>query len=212
MPSPRRLLLLLPLAAALALTACDDGPTTTQARDVADFTRIDNRDSVDVRLQVGEPQRVRVRAGEKVIDDIRTEVRDGTLEITFDRDGFGGGDVEVEVSVPELTAIEASGSGDIEAAGVDADAFEVVSDGSADLVVAGTATRLVVDLDGSGEADLAELAADEAQVTVDGSGDLDLRADERLDVVVDGSGDVRYHGDPTVTRHVDGSGDLSRAG
>ncbi len=212
MPSPRRVLLLLPLAAALALTACDDGPTTTQARDVADFTRIDNRDSVDVRLQVGEPQRVRVRAGEKVIDDVRTEVRDGTLEITFDRDGFGGSDVEVEVSVPKLTAIEASGSGDIEAAGVDADAFEVVSDGSADIVVAGTATRLVVDLDGSGEAELAELAADEAQVTVDGSGDLYLRADERLDVVVDGSGDVRYHGDPTVTRRVDGSGGLSRAG
>ncbi len=212
MPSPRRLLLLIPLTAALALTACDDGPTTTQARDVADFTRIDNRDSVDVRLQVGEPQRVRVRAGEKVIDDVRTEVRDGTLEITFDRDGFGGGDVELEISVPELTAIEASGSGDIEAAGVDADAFEVVSDGSADIVVAGTATRLVVDLDGSGEAELAELAADEAQVAVDGSGDLDLRADERLDVVVDGSGDVRYHGDPTVTRRVDGSGDLSRAG
>ena len=212
MPSPRRALLLLPPIAALALTACDDGPTTTQARDVAAFTRIDNRDSVDVRLRVGEPQRVRVRAGEKVIDDVRTEVRDGTLEIAFDRDGFGGSDVEVEVSVPELTAIEASGSGDIEAAGVDADAFEIRSDGSADIVVAGTATRLTVDLDGSGEADLADLAADSAEVTVDGSGDLDLRADERLDVEVDGSGDVRYHGDPTVTRHVDGSGELSRAG
>ena len=166
MPSPRRALLVLPLIAALALTACDDGPTTTQARDVADFTRIDNRDSVDVRLRVGEPQRVRVRAGEKVIDDVRTEVRDGTLEIAFDRDGFGGSDVEVEVSVPELTAIEASGSGDIEASGVDADAFEISSDGSADIVVAGAAARLTVDLDGSGEADLADLAADSAQVTV----------------------------------------------
>jgi hypothetical protein len=213
MSSPR--LLLAAAVGALALAGCnvgDDGPRTAQTRDLADFTRVDNRDSVDVRLRVGEAQRVRVRAGEKVIDEVRTEVRDGVLEIAFDDDGWGDSDVVVEASVPELTAIDATGSGDIDADGIDADAFELRSDGSADIALEGTAGRLVVDLDGSGEADLAELAADEAQVMVDGSGDLDLRADERLDVVVDGSGDVRYHGDPAVTRHVDGSGDLSRAG
>jgi hypothetical protein len=211
MPSLRRALLLLPLAA-LALTGCNDGPTTTEARDVAPFTRIENRDSVDVDLQVGEPQRVRVRAGEKVIDDVRTEVEDGTLQIAFDHDGFGGSEVDVEVAVPELTAIEASSSGDIRAAGVEADAFKLASDGSADIVVAGTAARLTVELDGSGEARLADLAAEEARVTVDGSGDLELRVAQKLDVVVDGSGDVRYYGDPAVTRHVDGSGELSHAG
>ena len=216
MPSPRRASLLLPAAvAALAVAGCsvgDDGPRTTQTRDVAGFTRIDNRDSVDVRLRVGEPQRVRVRAGEKVIDDVRTEVRDGTLRLTFDRDGFGGDDVIVEASVPRLTGIEVSGSGDIEADGIDADALEVRSDGSADIALEGTAARLALDLDGSGDADLGELAAREARVRVGGSGDADVRAGERLQVTVDGSGDVRYHGDPALTQHVDGSGDLSRAG
>src|ERR687896_1124252 len=187
MPSPRRALLLLPLIAALALTACDDGPTTTQARDVADFTRIDNRDSVDVRLRVGEPQRVRVRAGENVIDDVRTEVRDGTLVLTFDHSGFGGDDVVVEASVPELTAIEASGSGDIDADGIDAKAFELRSDGSADIALAGTVGRLMVDLDGSGDADLEHLAARDARVDVSGSGDAEVRAGERLGVEGDGS-------------------------
>jgi len=91
--SPRRALLLFSAAvAAAALVGCDigdDGRRTTQTRDVADFTRIDNGDFVDVRLHVGEPQRVRVRAGQKVIDDVRTEVRDGTLRLTFEHDGFG---------------------------------------------------------------------------------------------------------------------------
>ena len=214
MPSPRLALLPATLAA-LALAGCtigDDGPRTTQTRDVSDFTRIDNADSVDVRLRVGEPQRVRVVAGEKVIDDVRTEVRDGTLRVTFDHDGFGGSDVVVDASVPELTAVEASGSGDVDVAGIDADAFELRSDGSADIALAGTAARLAVDLDGSGDADLADLAAREARVAVGGSGDVEVRADDRLEVVVDGSGDVRYHGDPALTPRVDGSGDLSRAG
>ena len=214
MSSPRRALLPVAALAVLALAGCsigDDGPRTTQTRDIADFTRIDNRDSVDVRLRVGEPQRVRVRAGENVIDDVRTEVRDGTLQLTFEHDGFGGTDVVVEASVPQLTRIDASGSGDIEAAGIDTGAFEVRSDGSADITLEGTTGRLALAVDGSGDADLAGLAAREARVAAGGSGDVDVRAGERLDVDADGSGDVRYHGDPELTEHVDGSGELSRA-
>jgi hypothetical protein len=213
-PRPALLVFLPAAIAALALAACaigDDGPRTTQTRDVADFTRIDNPDSVDVRLHVGKPQRVRISAGEKVIDDVGTEVRDGTLHLTFDDDSFGGSDVVVEASVPRLTGIEASGSGNIDADGIEEDAFEIRSDGSADIALNGAVGSLSVDLDGSGEADLGGLAAREARVTVGGSGDVALRVDERLDVAVDGSGDVRYRGDPALTQHVDGSGELSRA-
>lgn len=206
---------LLPAALlALVLAGCsigDDGPRTSQARDVSAFTRVDNQGSVDVRLRIGSRQRVTVRAGEKVIDDVRTEVRDGTLVVTFDHDGWGGNDVDVEATVPRLAGISASGSGDVDVAGIDADAFEVFSDGSADVSAGGRVTRLVVELDGSGDAELAELAARSARAVVDGSGDLELRADERLAVEVDGSGDVRYHGDPELTQRVDGSGDLSHA-
>jgi hypothetical protein len=217
MPSPRRALLLFPaVLAALAVAGCtvgDDGPRTTQTREVADFTRIDNDGSVDVRLRVGESQRVSVSAGEKVIDDVGTEVSDdGTLHLTFDHNGFGGDDVVVELSVPKLTGIDASGSGDIAAVGINTDAFEVRSHGSSDIALAGTAGQLAVDLSGSGDADLADLAAREARVSVQGSGDVDVRADERLDVSVAGSGDVRYHGNPALTQNVDGSGDLSHAG
>ena len=215
MPFARRSLLLIPAAlAAFAVAGCDlgdDGPRTTQTRDVADFTRVENTASVDVRLRVGEPQRVRVRAGDKVIDDVSTVVRDGTLHVDFDHDGWGGDDVIVEASVPKLEGIEASGSGDIDADGIGADAFEVRSDGSSDIALRGTAGRLTVDLDGSGDADLGELEADEASVNVGGSGDADVRAAKRLDVNVDGSGDVRYHGDPELTKDMNGSGDLSRA-
>jgi hypothetical protein len=212
MPSPRRLLLVPAALAALAVAGCDDGPRTTQTREVANFTRVDNDSSVDVRLRVGERRHVEVRAGEKVIDDVGTEVRDGVLEVTFDHDGWGGTDVVVEASVPELNGIDVSGSGDVEADGIDADALDVRSDGSADIDLRGTVGRLALELDGSGDADLADLAARDARVFVGGSGDAEVRVGERLDVAVDGSGDVRYHGEPELTQNVDGSGDLSHAG
>ena len=196
MPSRRLLLLAAPAAvAAFALAGCslaDDGPRTTQTRHVAAFTRIDNPSSVDLRLHIGEPQRVKVRAGDKVIGDVRTEVHDGTLEVVFDHDGLLGSDVVVDASVPKLTGVDVSGSGDVDADGIDAGAFRVRSDGSADIALRGTVGRLAVD--------------------VTGSGDAEVRAARRLDVAVDGSGDVRYHGDPALTRHVDGSGELRHAG
>jgi hypothetical protein len=112
-----RTALLIPIAATVLLTGCslaDDGPRVTQTRDVDAFTRIDNDSSADVRLHVGEPLSVRVRAGEKVIDDVHTDVRDGVLRVRFDHSGFGGNDVVVEASVPSLQGIDVSGSGDIE--------------------------------------------------------------------------------------------------
>ena len=216
MTSPRRFFLLVPAAiAAFAVAGCslgDDGPRTTQTRDVPAFTRIENDASVDIRLHVGEPQRVQVRAGENVIDDVHTDVRDGTLRVTFDHDGMFGGDAVVDATVPRLTGIDISGSGDIDADGIDADALDVRATGSATVALEGDVRRLAVELDSSGDADLADLTAREASVAVSGSGDADVRADRRLDVNVDGSGDVRYHGDPALTKQVDGSGDLSHAG
>src|SRR5215217_1857914 len=205
--------LLLGVIATVAVTGCaleDDGPRVTQTRDVADFTRIDNSGSVDVRLHVGDPQRVRVRAGDKVIDDVHTAVRDGILRIDFDHHGFGGNDVVVEASVPRLTGVTASGSGDIDADGIRADSFDVRSDGSADIALTGTVGRLAVDLDGSGDANVAGLVAGSARVSLGGSGDASVRADDALDVRLDGSGDVKYSGNPRLTKNLDGSGDLKR--
>jgi hypothetical protein len=210
---PLRLLIAAALAA-LALAGCsfeDDGQRTTQTRDVGAFTRVENRDSVDVRLHVGAPQRVRVLAGDKVIDDVQTEVYGDTLEVRFDHDGLGGSAVTVEADVPRLTGVVVTGSGDVEADGVDADDFEVRSEGSADIGLEGTVGQLSVDMEGSGDVDLADLEAREAHVSVDGSGDADVSAADRLGVDVDGSGDVRYHGDPVVSQHREGSGGIMQA-
>ena len=152
MASPRLALFLLP---ALAFAGCsfgDDGPRTAQNRAVAGFTRVEDEGSPDVHLHVGSPQRVQVHAGRKVIGDVHTEVRDGTLHVSYDHHGFGGGGVTVEAWVPNLTGVRASGSGDIRADGITADSFVARVDGSGDLTLQGQTARLALELDGSGTA------------------------------------------------------------
>ena len=208
----RSLLLLPALAVALPLAACgDDGPQTTESRDAAAFTQVVNDTSVDVRLHVGGPQRIQVRAGENVIDDVRTDVEDGVLRVEFEHSGWGGADVEVEAWTPSLDTIHSDGSGTVEADGVSARAFTVRTDGSGGVRVRGTAEMLDLKSDGSGDAKLSGFTARAARVMATGSGTVDVRAAERLDVKMDGSGDVRYHGEPRLTQEDDGSGEVERA-
>src|SRR5215217_7393361 len=152
----------------------------------------------------------RVTQTRDVADFTRTDVRDGVLRVSFDHHGFGGNDVVVEASVPRLTGVTVSGSGDIDADNIRADSFDVRSDGSADIALTGTVGRLAVDLDGSGDANVAGLVAGSARVSLGGSGDASVRADDALDVRLDGSGDVKYSGNPRLTKNLDGSGDLKR--
>jgi len=215
MASPRIALLLPAAAAATLLAGCigiDAGPTTTDHRDVAAFTRIKAEDQVDVRLRGGERRRLDVRAGEKVIDDVRTEVRDGTLYVSYDGPGIRRGRLLVEVAAPKVEAIDITGSADVVADELDGRALDVRVTGAGDLSADGRADRLTVDISGSGDADLADLTAAEARVELSGAGDADVLATERLDADVRGAGDLAYRGEPRLTEHVSGSGDIEHAG
>src|SRR5215211_2349172 len=136
MASPRIALLLPAAAAATLLAGCigiDAGPTTTDHRDVAAFTRIKAEDQVDVRLRGGERRRLHVRAGEKVIDDVHTEVRDGTLYVSYDGPGIRDGRLVVEVGAPALDAIAITGTADVLVDGLAAEALDIRVSGAGDI-------------------------------------------------------------------------------
>jgi hypothetical protein len=215
MSSPR-IALILPIAAAtLALTGCigvDAGPTTTQTRDVDAFTRLKAEDEVDVNLRVGESRHLRVRAGEKVIDDIRTEVRNGTLYVSYDGPSIREGRLLVEVAAPAVDGVDITGASDVRVEGLAADAFDIRVSGAGDLTAEGRVQRLKLDISGAGDADLAELAADDARVELGGSGDADVYASDRLDAEVSGAGDLAYRGDPSLHQDVSGAGEIDRIG
>jgi hypothetical protein len=215
MSSPRSLLILPIAAATLALTGCigvDVGPTTTQTRDVDAFTRLKAEDEVDVNLRVGESRRLSVRAGEKVIDDVRTEVRDGTLYVGYDGPSIREGRLLVEVAAPAVDGVDITGASDVRVEGLAADAFDIRVSGAGDLEAAGRVQRLDVDISGAGDADLAELTAADAHVELSGSGDAEVHATGRLDAEVSGAGDLAYRGDPSLREDVSGSGEIDRIG
>ena len=200
------------VAMAIALLAFgSSGAAATQTRTVATFTSLDLAGSNHVTITVGRPQSVVVHADSTLINHVTTEVVAGTLVIGDTGSFTASGPMSVDVSVPSLTALSISGSGQISATGISTPQLTVTISGSGQLSAAGTATRLDVTINGSGQARLSQLTARDVNAVISGSGLIQVTATASLDASVPGSGTIVYSGNPPqVTTSVTGSGAVTR--
>ena len=230
------LALLPPPAAAAEIRG--SGNSATEARSLPAFQAIALSGSMDLVVRQG-TQAVQVTADDNLLPLLETVVepgRDGaTLVVRWQKQDRGSylqskSRVRVTVSVPKLTAVAASGSGDIalesvntpalrlalsgsgdaRLPGLTAGELEVAISGSGDVSGSGSATRLKIGIAGSGDVRLADLKADEVTVSIAGSGDAAVSAAKTLSVSIAGSGDVSYSGDAVVKQSVAGSGSVKR--
>jgi hypothetical protein len=205
---------------ALAASACDSGPPVSQTRMVGTgYTRLEVHGSLnlDVQLLNRPDPGVRITAGSKAIDRIKTEVSGDTLKISTKSRGLTIGpdplgDVSVNLGVSALAGLLVEGSASVQLSGLSAKAFDLRVNGSGDVVARGRTDDLVLEIDGSANTDLSDLQTQNADVRVDGSGDTQLRVARNLKLVMEGSGNVTYRGRPTVSSRQEGSGDLTQVG
>ena len=202
--------------AALALAGCGAGASVTETRNVAPFDRIEVSSSIDVEMVPGDAQRVRVIAGEHVIDHVETSSSDGVLHLFVRDRGLVIGpdpydDARVEVSSGALRDVRIDGSSDLSLGRIDAHDLSIEINGSGDVDANGSVENLTASIEGSGDADLRDLAARTATVSIEGSGNAKVNVKDQLDVSVEGSGDVSYRGNPRVSQQVSGSGDVRAA-
>jgi hypothetical protein len=212
-----RLLVAVVLAALAlpALTGCDNGPPVSQTRQIGSFTRLEVSGDVNlvVRLFNRPDPGVRITAGSKAIDRIRTERVGDTLRVSTKSRGLTIGPdplgaVSISLGVPALVGLRVDGSADVMLSGLSAKAFELRISGSGDVQARGRVDDLQMEVDGSANTNLAGLATQNANVRIDGSGDTELRVARSLVLILEGSGDVIYHGRPAVSSRLEGSGDV----
>lgn len=184
------------------------GVSTTQTRHVAAFDGVELAGSNNVVIRVGPKQMVSVTGDDNLVDRVTTEVHAGRLVVGNEPGSFStNAPMSVDITVPELTTLKLSGSGNIVANGLGADAMSVSLPGSGTLTADGTARRLDVSVDGSGVVRFTEVVATDVRAVVSGSGSVFVTATESLDGTVSGSGAILYTGSPTnVAKNVTGSG------
>lgn len=167
------------------LAACNpgSGDLITETRDVGDFDSIEASDAVNVELTVepGAGTSVSVTYDDNLIDQIVTEVRGSTLEISIDGNvsTIGGGRF-VAVTVASLDSIEVSGAVDVNGEG-QLETYELVASGASDV-------------------DFRDLTAVDVTIEISGASDVNLYASGSVTGDVSGASDVTVDGDPSDVR------------
>jgi len=239
----RKFVFVLLLSAAIfGITACDligergSGDLVTETREVSNYDSIALEGSGDVIVTQGGGESLIVETDDNLMEQVETEVRNGTLYLGFETDiddrGFSPTRLIFTVGVDDLKGLSVSGSGNIESDMIETDSLEATISGSGEILIGEVAADDVTGkISGSGKIDLAgvtatqdvtvggsgnyragDLQSESAEVSVSGSGNATVWATETLDASISGSGSIDYYGNPSVNQSTSGSGDVNNRG
>ncbi len=199
---------------------------------VDDFDGFVSTIAADIYISQGDIFEVTMTAQQNIIENLDTDwVRDGIWTIKYNHWVRHTKPVKIYITVPELTKIGLSGSGEITGetpfVGLDrislsisgsgkidldseSDEMDLSISGSGDMYLAGVTGMLDCSISGSGSVNAFDLVTDEGDIHISGSGNARVNVEESLKVSISGSGGVYYRGNPYVDAHVSGSGEVKR--
>lgn len=206
----------------------------TEVRNVRNFDAIKVSAGIDLYISMGNEELVRVVADEDIIDDVKTEVRGGTLHIYMKNNNswfniFNWGSSssrKVYVTARELKSIEASSGSDVKSENtLKGDALKVeVSSGSdvnldvvykevslssssgSDARLSGKAKYFTASASSGSDINARELEAQICKVSASSGSDATVTATQEIKANASSGADVRYYGSPTVVDIDESSG------
>jgi hypothetical protein len=224
--------LFLILIASITFASCasvsGNGNVRDEKRDLSNIEALKTSGSINVEIKSGDYSLV-VEDDENLLHYVVTDIDNGVLNIHYKHGYMIMNDhAKVIVTVPSLSKLTTSGSGDISSDGViknnnqiemntsgsgdinvsvDAPSVKATGSGSGDISISGRTKDFQCKVSGSGDIKCSGLKSENADIRVSGSSDVHVFASVSLKVNVSGSGDVYYGGNPASPQiHIAGSG------
>jgi len=187
-----------------------NGSTITETRSISNFTAVSASGSTNVYITQGATFKVEVKGYSNLLPYYETKLSSGILQLGYKQDvNVKNDNTEVFITMPALTGIQLTGSGNIDATGnftgnMD---FNARLSGSGNISIEqGSAQNFYSKIEGSGNINALNFVASKAEATIDGSGNTEVTASTQLKVKITGSGNVYYRGTPVITTQISGSG------
>jgi hypothetical protein len=204
-------------------------------RNVSGFHAISISGPFKVFIKVGNTESLRIEADNDIIKEIKTEVKNNTLQIK-QKESWKlwkdyKKDINIHVTVKNLDDISVSGSSTLKIEdplkndkmtllvsgsgnmSLSITAKEVGSTitGSGTMNLSGSASTSKIKLSGSGSFNGLNLKTNKTSVTISGSGDANVFSDEEVSATISGSGNVNYKGNAKSTNiKSSGSGKIKK--
>ncbi len=177
----------------------------TETRDVQAFHSIRVAGGIELRVKVGNSQKLDITADEEFMQHVETEVRDGILIIDTEEDDDrswyeSDQSVTVRISMPELQLLDIRGAVDGEIDGIDAEKLVIDIRGAAGIDLDGKCGELELEIAGAAAVDAEDLECKNVDVSLRGTGYATVYASEKVDADLRGVGVINIEGDPKIVK------------
>ncbi len=204
-----------------------------QDRNVAAFTSINIGGSFKIYLRMGEKSALTVIADKDVIDNVKSTVSNGVLEVDLDEDWWddsNNGKIELYITVVNIREINLSGACTLETkntikaptldidlsgatkldAQLSCDILEMELSGASKITLTGNCTKLNVEASGASAIYAADLHTKISSIDASGACKAELKVANELNVDASGACKVYYSGNPTVNQNVSGAASVTK--
>jgi hypothetical protein len=212
------------------------GNVVSETRDVSGFDAIDVEYPAEVFVRQGNSESLEIEAEDNLLPNLKTQVRNGRLEIFYRREGgkhvnptktvritimvkdlndvnfSSAGEITIEKLKTDNLDASLSGAGNLNLEDVQLEGLEVSLSGAGSLSASGTADNLDASISGFGDFKGADLHSQDAHVSISGAGSATVWVDNNLDAQISGAGSISYYGDASVSRQISGVGGVTHAG
>lgn len=191
--------------------ATGSGTMKLEKRTVPAFTALNISGAYEVEIVAQKEQSLEIEGDDNLLPLIKTEVRNGVLEIDNEKSFNTKNKIRVRISAPTFNAVSTSGASDIVITNVKSDQFDIETSGAGSLKVSGEAQTVKIESSGAGEVDTKDLRAQKVKITSSGAASAEVYATEELAASVSGAGKVNYYGNPKVVNEdKSGAGSITK--
>jgi hypothetical protein len=212
------------------------GNVVTKTREVYNFHSVNVEYPAEIVIKQGSVESFKIEAEDNVIENLRTDVKDGILTIAsvdshkrwvtptkpvrititvkeLDEFNFdSAGTVKLDSLKSDTLDLNINGAGTLTLDDIQVKILNCRLDGAGTLTLSGTVDNLTVDMSGFGSFKAADLQAQVADVSIDGAGSATVWVEKSLTANISGAGSISYYGSPTLAKNVDGVGSINSLG
>jgi hypothetical protein len=194
----------------------------TENRNLKDFNKIKVSSGIDLYLRMGETEEVKVVADGDIIDQVITEVKDGTLKIYMKQNNNWNWGItksrKVYVNVKELERLDASSGSDVNSenlltgeslkvsasSGSDVNLeihyknFSLDTSSGSDARISGKTKNFEAESSSGSDIKAQDLESVICKVSVSSGSDATVNVSDELYANASSGGDVSYYGNPQV--------------
>jgi hypothetical protein len=202
----------------------------TQSRKVTGFNAIKVSTGIDLYLTMGATEEVKIVADDEIIDEIKTEVKDGTLHIYMKQKNWfnwGGNKMrKAYVTVKELEKLHASSGSDVKtentikgerlevkaSSGSDVELdvfyknFSVDTSSGSDAKLSGKTKTFKAEASSGSDIKAQNLEAQICEAKASSGSDITVKVTDELYARASSGGDIVYYGSPQIRDTDESSG------